>query len=132
MNLSMGAPGMVITSIEEHAFLDASIPLVGPEGAWEMASKGDEKRGSDDADAGGGVYEVQLPFMENGELLPTFVRRIDDSSKLALCGAKGAALIGDRSWSRRQVHARAAGKAQRTIQARRQVRHCSRLPARSH
>lgn len=84
MNLSMGSPGMLITSMEEHTFLDISIPLVGPAGARETAGKGDKKRGSDDADAGGGVYEIQLPFPENGELLPTFVRRIDDSSELRL------------------------------------------------
>ncbi|KAL8286870.1 hypothetical protein RQP46_003876 [Phenoliferia psychrophenolica] len=70
-NLGMGGSAMMITSIETHTFVELDVPLVGPGGARERAEMG-EKHGKEEGGSAGGVYEVVLPAVGDGQLLPSY------------------------------------------------------------
>ncbi|BGP30835.1 hypothetical protein JCM10296v2_002593 [Rhodotorula toruloides] len=83
MNATMGGPagGVPVTSIERRQFVNVDIPLTSSTNAG-MAAHGGDKKEKDVTEAmpEEGVYEVQIPYPEEGELLPSFDKKDTDNA----------------------------------------------------
>ncbi|BGO90355.1 hypothetical protein NBRC10512_001785 [Rhodotorula toruloides] len=83
MNATMGGPagGVPVTSIERRQFVCVDIPLTSSSNARAAAYGGDIKeKGSAEGLPEEGVYEVQVPYPEDGELLPSFDKKETDNA----------------------------------------------------
>lgn len=73
-----GGSGMMITTPEIIKFVDVAVPLVGSSHAPEEAKLNEKAKRKVDESLAGGTYEVTLPYLAPGLILPTFARRSDD------------------------------------------------------
>lgn len=86
MNATMGggAGGVPVSSIERRPFVDFDIPLTSSSNARAAAHTGDKKeKGGSDGVPEEGIYEVQIPYPDGGELLPSFDKKETDNGELA-------------------------------------------------
>lgn len=124
----MGSSGMMITSNEVVPFFEVEVPLVGKSGARKVVEKG-EKQGASGEEGRGGTYEVQLPMMKDGQVLPSYKKQEEDISEWCgrpLSRARTHVVL---SWSGCNLHARALGDSQGHVQIQRQVRTQSAAPS---
>ncbi|BGP69127.1 hypothetical protein NBRC10513v2_002465 [Rhodotorula toruloides] len=83
MNATMGGPagGVPVTSIERRQFVNVDIPLTSSSNARAAAYGGDKKeKGTAEGVPEEGVYEVQIPYPDEGELLPSFDKKETDNA----------------------------------------------------
>ncbi|BGP23523.1 hypothetical protein Rt10032_c02g0740 [Rhodotorula toruloides] len=83
MNATMGGPagGVPVTSIERRQFVNIDIPLTSSSNARTAVHGGDKKEvGTTEGLSEEGVYEVRVPYPDDGELLPSFDKKDTDNA----------------------------------------------------
>ncbi|KAK4058264.1 hypothetical protein OIO90_000421 [Microbotryomycetes sp. JL221] len=90
VNMSMGAPGTLVTCQEKLTFLDVQLPLVSPsnivrqQGQSKKSATNDEQP---DMSLYGGTYELKIPPAPDNELLPSY-DGAKDALDMAIIGVK--------------------------------------------
>lgn len=87
MNATMGGPagGVPVTSLERRQFVNVDIPLTSSSNARAAAHGAEKKeKGTVEDLPEEGVYEVQIPYPDEGELLPSFDKKETDNGEPAM------------------------------------------------
>lgn len=118
MNATMGGPagGVPVTSIERRQFVCVDIPLTSSSNARAAAYGGDIKeKGSAEGLPEEGVYEVQVPYPEDGELLPSFDKKETDNGESPSTFPHVLLLTAFPSWRLCRLVPRARGRSERLV-----------------